>query len=130
MSQARAAINKSLSFANKLSKAWLLAENDRRPADPEVTSADPRTKLAFAYATKITKAKVNNRPVPFSEAEARKVSNAKRKKAKRSVAQGSEVHDTQEEDAEMPIRSVQTDPLLGKVREPLTESEMGALCAW
>ena len=92
---------------------------------PEITSKDgSRVAIAMTYGGKKTTRKPK-KTVPLNKEEQR------RKKSQKKGGGQSRQDDVSVEVQEEEIRhSVQTDPLAGKVREPLSDPECGAMNAW
>ena len=132
LNQAKSALNKVLAIAHHLSQA----DPNKREPTPELTNHDQRVSLCLTKGNAVSSEK-RKKKVGLSEEESKRRKAAqRRKKGQAHAGDGgaAEVEQEEEEEggqgAQAPIPSVQTDPLLGKVREPLTDAEMAALCVW
>ena len=134
MLSARSAINKALSLHNDLKEDVLekLLRDDTSAKNnpPAITTKNTRVNIALGYAgTKSVKKR--KKIVPLNNRERLQKQAKKKGRLGGQGGESAEGAGGQEGAQEEEIRhSVQTDPLAGKVREPLSESECGGLNAW
>ena len=130
MLSARSAMNKALSHLHELKEDMLLGDKSESNKAPEITSKNNRVNIALAYAgTKSVKKR--KKTVPLNNRERRQKQAKKKGRFGGQGGESAEGAGGQEGAQEEEIRhSVQTDPLAGKVREPLSEPECGGMNAW